>query len=305
MRKEEIMSEDFHGCSSCQKEAEERKAEIIKKACRNDPSQLVEVSAEKRKEFGLQVTPNDVAQVFQRFLGVYDAFRDDNGLSHSIGDVKEVCNAMTDKHSRIVSELMNFMSINHGLICRHVKHMEREDPKDTWPDEVTEAMAGYLIYMRMILDYYPEMNIVQGFQDELQKAIDQHGRKKCDFDNPTCDFDNLINIVEKAIVEGCTRITWRKDEKRFEVLFHGPSFPEHDPDKYLDLLGEVPLPFIEARGIIRRIMGLAGIEVGTKKDLGNKDINGVIHLEVSGKHYKAHTRWTKKNNVEFIIMEIE
>ena len=109
------------------------------------------------------IDANMVAESFTCFLDTYEVFRKQNNLADTRGNVDRICNSMTDKH---------------GRICRYVKHQERNDPKDDWPIGMTEAMAGFIVYMAMLLNAYEidDEQIIYGFVNELNKAIAQHSK---------------------------------------------------------------------------------------------------------------------------------
>lgn len=113
---------------------------------------------EKRKRDMENSTPEKVVGAFNSFLHDYDVFREANGLSGSINNVYEILAAMTDKL---------------GRIARQVKHQERNDPKPDWPDGMTIEMAGLVIYMIILKNYY-NVDISEGMKQELEKAIEQH-----------------------------------------------------------------------------------------------------------------------------------
>jgi hypothetical protein len=103
-------------------------------------------------------------EVVCKLLAFYDSYgqwRKNNGLARKIGNIHEICNAMTDKH---------------GRICRYVKHQERQDPKEDWPQGLIEALMGYFVYSAMLLEYYKlkEPEQLNGFLSELNKAVQQH-----------------------------------------------------------------------------------------------------------------------------------
>ena len=104
------------------------------------------------------VTAEDVVAAFAEFICVYIRWRTDHGLSGSIDNVHEICNAMTDKH---------------GRICRQIKHISRNDPKDDWPLGMTSAATGYIVYLIMLLRKY-EIDIAEGMFEELNEAVLQH-----------------------------------------------------------------------------------------------------------------------------------
>ena len=103
----------------------------------------------------------EVATKFQDFLDTYDSFRETNGLSGSIANVYEILSAMSDKH---------------GRICRQIKHYERKDAKPDWPNGMTEAMIGYIVYMIMLLKKY-DVNIKDGLIKELESSVAQYSKK--------------------------------------------------------------------------------------------------------------------------------
>lgn len=111
-----------------------------------------------------EVKSEDVVNALSGFFHTYEQWRNQNGLSGTIDNVHEICNAMTDKH---------------GRICRQIKHVERNDPKSDWPDGMTEAMMGYLVYMIMLMNKYASTKEAgayrQGLLNELNSAVEQHG----------------------------------------------------------------------------------------------------------------------------------
>jgi len=108
-----------------------------------------------------QVMPENVADAFQNFLTVYQDFRICNNLSGKKQNAFEICTAMMDKC---------------GRIARQVKHFERNDPKQDWPDGLSEAATGLLIYMIMLMDNY-DLDIDKGMLNELQSAVKQYSNK--------------------------------------------------------------------------------------------------------------------------------
>lgn len=123
------------------------------------------------------MTREDVVGQFLLFILAYRRWRNENGLSYTIDNVHEICNAMTDKH---------------GRICRQIKHISRSDPKDDWPLGMTEAMTGYLVYMNMLLEKY-DISISDGMLHELEEAVKQHskkGKKKS---------DGMLHELEEAV----------------------------------------------------------------------------------------------------------
>jgi len=108
------------------------------------------------------IEAKDVVYLFNNFLSGYDKFRKDNGLSGSVDNVYEVLTAMADKL---------------GRICRQVKHQERNDPKPDWPKGMTTEMAGLMVYMIMLKNFY-DVDISDGMKIELDKAVEQHSKKE-------------------------------------------------------------------------------------------------------------------------------
>lgn len=109
--------------------------------------------------------PEEVAIAFEYFLHVYSEWRRDVGLEKlpkRCVNIHELCNAMTDKH---------------GRICRHVKHIEREDPKEGWQMEMSQSIMGYIVYMIMLTEYY-RIDIGDGIITELNKAAQQHAKQE-------------------------------------------------------------------------------------------------------------------------------
>jgi hypothetical protein len=100
----------------------------------------------------------NTADSFRRFLLDYQLFRNMSGFTKKIDNVHEILTGMTDKH---------------GRICRYIKHQERKDPKSDWPDGMTQALVGYLIYAIMLLEHYG-VNIEDGMKKELEEAVKQH-----------------------------------------------------------------------------------------------------------------------------------
>ena len=106
------------------------------------------------------VAANDVVKLFNEFINGYDLWRKNNNISGSIDNVYEILTAMMDKL---------------GRICRYVKHQERNDPKSDWPEGMTSEMAGLLVYMIILKNYY-NIDISEGMKKELEKAIEQHSK---------------------------------------------------------------------------------------------------------------------------------
>jgi hypothetical protein len=110
-----------------------------------------------------KVTAEHVADYLLNFFGLYEKWRKQNGLSGSIADPFEIFTSMTDKN---------------GRIGRHIKHQERNDPKEDWPVGMAESLMGYIVYSNMLLKNYDfdieDKDIRQGFINELNKAIKQH-----------------------------------------------------------------------------------------------------------------------------------
>jgi len=100
----------------------------------------------------------DVLKAWTKFLNTYRQFRRDNGLKKGDYNAFEICTSLSDKH---------------GRICRQIKHTERNDSKDDCPNGMTEAMAGYIFYMEMLLDKYGT-DMTVGLKNELESAIRQY-----------------------------------------------------------------------------------------------------------------------------------
>lgn len=107
-------------------------------------------------------TAEDVTEAFKDFLRAYSFFRKDNGLKDKDYNPFEICTALMDKS---------------GIIARQIKHFERNDPKEDWPNGMTEAIAGYIIYLTFLLEHY-NIKIDQGMKNELNSAIKQWSEKK-------------------------------------------------------------------------------------------------------------------------------
>lgn len=110
-----------------------------------------------------KVSAKDVAIAFNSFHQTYEKFREDNGLNKAKrkkANMFEMCTALMDKG---------------GRIARQLKHKERNDAKPDWPDGMTEAMTGYIIYMLLILDSYG-LDMTDGMVKELESAIKQYSK---------------------------------------------------------------------------------------------------------------------------------
>jgi len=108
-----------------------------------------------------KVDANLVVKIFEGFIGTYHCFRADNGLKSikkNPMDPFEICTSMLDKL---------------GRIARQVKHTQRNDPKPDWPNGMTEAMTGLLVYMIMLLDSCG-VDISDGMKTELLESIKQY-----------------------------------------------------------------------------------------------------------------------------------
>jgi len=126
------------------------------------------------------VKPIDVADAFKYFCKVYNNFRKYNGLDTEIKsspNMFEFCTALMDKS---------------GRIARQVKHKERNDPKDDWPNGLTGAMTGFIVYMLLMLDAY-DVDITVGMVKELESSIKQYSIDneycKCKNNGSKCDCD--------------------------------------------------------------------------------------------------------------------
>ena len=108
----------------------------------------------------------EVSDALDDFLDIYEKVRTVNGLK-GISDSMEVCCAMADKH---------------GRVCRLAKHAERNDPKPMWQEEMGEAISGYIAYAALLCEHYG-INLTECFVNELDKAVEQHGKK--DEDEPS------------------------------------------------------------------------------------------------------------------------
>ena len=107
-------------------------------------------------------TSERVAHRFSSFLESYKWFRHKNSLSGSIENPHETHGAANEKLARMF---------------RQIKHVERNDPKDDWPDVMAEHATGVIIYMIMLLDHYG-VDFTQGMIKELNKAAEQHSKKE-------------------------------------------------------------------------------------------------------------------------------
>ena len=112
-----------------------------------------------------KIKVEDVVEHWEIFLSWYKAWRKQNGLEDKkIENIYEVLTGMTDKH---------------GRICRQVKHKERKDAKNDWPEGMTSSMFGYFAYMVMVLDNYDE-SLADGMRAEMEETVKQHVKKRKD-----------------------------------------------------------------------------------------------------------------------------
>jgi len=109
-----------------------------------------------------EINSKDVIGAFNVFLDTYDQFRKDNNLKDKVNNPFELCTALMDKS---------------GRMARQIKHFERNDPKDDWPNGLTEAICGYLIYVILLISHY-NIDISSGFCKELESAVTQYSCKK-------------------------------------------------------------------------------------------------------------------------------
>jgi len=115
--------------------------------------------------FGKKTRVKDVINAWDKFILIYRKFRDSSGMSAPDYSAFEICTSLSDKH---------------GRICRQIKHAERNDAKSDWPQGMTEAMAGYIVYLEMLLDKY-KISASDGWRNELESALRQY-RVKTDID---------------------------------------------------------------------------------------------------------------------------
>ena len=109
-----------------------------------------------------ETSVDNVVDSWLNFLETYKDFREDNGLSKADYSGFEICTSLSDKH---------------GRICRQIKHQEREDPKPDWPVGMEEAIAGYIIYVEMLLEKYG-CDMAQGLRNEIESALNQYKIKE-------------------------------------------------------------------------------------------------------------------------------
>ena len=110
----------------------------------------------------LNISRQSVCDKFKDFVREYATWRKQNGLGDTkITNVHEMLTGMTDKH---------------GRICRQVKHKERKDQKEDWPEGATESIAGYLFYSILLMENY-DMDIFCGMDKELYEAAKQHRKE--------------------------------------------------------------------------------------------------------------------------------
>jgi hypothetical protein len=122
--------------------------------------------------FNRKVNIKDVVKSWSNFLNTYRKFRESNEMKEPSYSAFEICTSLSDKH---------------GRICRQVKHAERGDHKFDWPAGMTEAMAGYIVYLEMLLTKY-KLSASDGWVNELESALSQYKNKtKSDY----CATDNF------------------------------------------------------------------------------------------------------------------
>jgi len=118
------------------------------------------------KEDKLKLLANKTTRSFIEYLMNLQEFKEAADLK-DISNIHEIATAMSDKH---------------GRICRHIKHVERRDPRSDWPTDALESIAGYLAYVAMFLNHYWKDNFYDRMEssmlNELEKAIQQHSKKK-------------------------------------------------------------------------------------------------------------------------------
>lgn len=108
-----------------------------------------------------KIVAEDIVNVFIKLQKVYDEFRNYNNLKETKINGFEACTALLDKC---------------GRIARQVKHFERNDPKEDWPDGLLEAITGFMVYILLILKSY-NINIqyqYSGIVKELNSSIKQY-----------------------------------------------------------------------------------------------------------------------------------
>lgn len=117
-----------------------------------------------------KIDPNEieylshVKESLDNFLDYYFEFRNANNLPTELSSPFEAISSMADKL---------------GRIARHVKHLERKDPKPNWNKELPQEMFGLLAYMVMLLDHYElALDFPEQAEQEMIKAIKQHAKKK-------------------------------------------------------------------------------------------------------------------------------
>lgn len=127
------------------------------------PKTVKEANIQKKKhnEPVDKVTPAEVAQAFKDFDSLYEIFRNDNNLSGRIGSAYEICTSLADKV---------------GRICRYAKHEQRNDPKPDFPEGMMEEVAGVIIYLILLKNYYRQ-DFEEGIRSELERAVSQHSKE--------------------------------------------------------------------------------------------------------------------------------
>ena len=122
----------------------------------------IEKTLKEKKETVEMIYAEDVAESFNEFLTYYEQFRKSHYLKDNDLTAFEICTALLDKC---------------GRIARQVKHAERGDHKEDWPQGMTEAICGFIVYSIFLLKHY-NVDINDGFCKELQSSIVQYSCKK-------------------------------------------------------------------------------------------------------------------------------
>ena len=116
----------------------------------------------------------DVTQAFGGFLEQYRLFRLKHKLNKEVTNIHEILVGAFDKL---------------GRMSRQIKHFEREDPKDDWPEVLGEDAVGALIYILIALEHY-DIDVVKGMENELKKAAEQHGgNQESEEEAPLSDYE--------------------------------------------------------------------------------------------------------------------
>ena len=100
-----------------------------------------------------------VADAFEDLMAQMATFRQMAGLKETIDSGFEIALGAADKALRV---------------GRHVKHVERNDPKPGFPLTMGQEIFGTFVYLCMIARKY-KVDMGESVVAELMKAAEQHG----------------------------------------------------------------------------------------------------------------------------------